>query len=155
MRRSDREIVDRDELRKIITECKVCRLAMQDECGLYIVPLNFGFSYEEGLLTLFFHSATEGRKLSAPTRNAMVAFEMDCGHALIADQEICGYGYRYKSIIGVGRAELIEEPDTKKQALLLIAKHQCETDFAVGDMRLDNVTVFKVAVTSFAGKEHK
>ena len=42
MRRSEREITDPEKLRQILDACKVCRIAMQDEQGLYLVPLNFG-----------------------------------------------------------------------------------------------------------------
>ena len=31
----------------------------------YIVPLNFGYTYEEDVLKLYFHSAGEGRKVDA------------------------------------------------------------------------------------------
>ena len=41
MRRKDREITDIEEIRDIIEKCKVCRLAMQDEEGLYLVPFKF------------------------------------------------------------------------------------------------------------------
>lgn len=46
MRRKDREITDIEEIRDIIEKCKVCRLAMQDEEGLYLVPLNFGYEFK-------------------------------------------------------------------------------------------------------------
>ena len=59
MRRKDREITDIEEIRDIIEKCKVCRLAMQDEEGLYLVPLNFGYEFEEESLALYFHSAKE------------------------------------------------------------------------------------------------
>ena len=52
MRRKDREITDIEEIRDIIEKCKVCRLAMQDEEGLYLVPLNFGYEFEEESLAL-------------------------------------------------------------------------------------------------------
>ena len=52
MRRKDREITDIEEIRDIIEKCKVCRLAMQDEEGLYLVPLNFGYEFEKESLAL-------------------------------------------------------------------------------------------------------
>ena len=42
MRRSDREITDEQELLQVISECDVCRLALNDEEVPYILPLNFG-----------------------------------------------------------------------------------------------------------------
>lgn len=43
MRRTDREIMDRQELLDVMARCDVCRLALNDESGYpYVVPLNFG-----------------------------------------------------------------------------------------------------------------
>ena len=44
MRRSDREIRDITEILAVIDRCKVCRLGFQDTNGVYIIPLNFGYS---------------------------------------------------------------------------------------------------------------
>ena len=43
MRRKDRHITQPDRIMSIIDGCSVCRIAMQDGEGLYIVPLSFGY----------------------------------------------------------------------------------------------------------------
>ena len=60
MRRSDREIIDEQELLQVISECDVCRLALNDEEVPYILPLNFGEEVSDGRLYLYFHGAAEG-----------------------------------------------------------------------------------------------
>lgn len=65
MRRKDREVTCEADKLAILDECKVCRVALQDEQGLYIVPMNFGYQYESDRLTLYFHSAKSGRKITA------------------------------------------------------------------------------------------
>ena len=79
--------------------CKVCRIALRDEQGLYIVPLNFGYQYENGCLTLYFHSAKSGRKINALEKNSAVAFEMDCGHRLMEADEPCRYSFSFEMCI--------------------------------------------------------
>ena len=79
MRRNDREITDSQEILSIVNECKVIRLAMLDEQGLpYIIPLNFGYRFADGVFTFYCHSAREGRKLELLRRDPRVSFEMDC-----------------------------------------------------------------------------
>ena len=46
MRRKDREIRDLDQLEDILKECDAVRIAAQDEAGLFIVPMNFGYRLE-------------------------------------------------------------------------------------------------------------
>lgn len=154
MRRKDREVTRLEDQLSILQDCKVCRVAMQDARGLYIVPLNFGYSCEEGRLTLYFHSAASGRKISAIEENASVAFEMDCRHRLIEAENACGYGYAFGSIIGNGTASIIHDDLEKRKALSLLMKHQTGKDFVFGSQSADTVTVFKIEVAAFSVKEH-
>lgn len=109
MRRHDREITDSREILSIVNDCKVIRLAMLDEQGLpYIIPLNFGYRFADGVFTFYCHSAREGRKLELLRRDPRVSFEMDCRGELQSADHACGYGYYYASVIGSGTAELIE-----------------------------------------------
>ena len=100
MRRKDRQVTQCSEILEIVGSCKVCRLALQDENGLFIVPVNFGYEYMDGALLLYFHSAKDGRKVGAMANNPAVAYEMDCSHELITGKKACDYGYAYRSIMG-------------------------------------------------------
>ncbi len=152
MRRKDREVTETAELLKIIQACKVCRVAMQDDQGLYIVPLNFGYEFMDGRLTLYFHSAKEGRKIDILSKSPAVAFEMDCNHQLIESDVACQNGYSYKSIIGNGRASLTEDIDEKIKGLSLIMVHQTGKEFEMPPQAANSVAVFKVDATVFTGK---
>ena len=109
-----------EEQLAILDQCKVCRVALQDKQGLYLVPLNFGYQYEDGHLILYFHSAKSGRKIDALQENSAVAFEMDCAHRLIEAENPCQYGYAFASIIGNGDALLVEKREEKKKSTFVI-----------------------------------
>ena len=47
MRRKDRQVEDRAEIADILNRSLVCRLGLQDEEGMYIVPLNYGYHWKE------------------------------------------------------------------------------------------------------------
>lgn len=154
MRRKDREVKDIKELIQIIDQCKVCRIAMQDDAGLYIVPMNFGYIYENNQLVLFFHSADKGRKVNALKENKNVCFEMDCEHHLITADEACQHSYAFKSIIGNGNVAFIEDLEEKKAALSILMKHQTGKDFMFDNRMVHSVSVFKIVVQEFTGKYH-
>jgi hypothetical protein len=154
MRRKDREVTKISELMEIIAQCKVCRISMQDKDGLYIVPMNFGYTYEDNQLELFFHSAKEGRKISSLKDNNDVCFEMDCEHRLITADEACQYGYSYKSIIGNGKVIFIDDAKEKKLGLSALMKHQTGKDFSFDEKMINSVCVFKIIVDNYTGKEH-
>jgi len=91
MRRNDRAVDSLTEITSILEDCQVCRLAMCDEDMPYIVPLNFGYTLTDGVLTLYFHCAPEGRKVDILRRNPRVCFEMDIPRELTTGDIACAY----------------------------------------------------------------
>ena len=102
MRRAERQVADEAGIRAILDRCQVCRLALWDEEGPYIVPLSYGYRWEDGGLKLYFHCAREGRKLDALRRNPRAAFEMDTGYTVVEAESACGYTCTYQSVTGMG-----------------------------------------------------
>ena len=112
MRRADKEIKDRSEIEAVLREAKVCRIAMCRGDEPYVVPVVFG--YEEG--AIYFHSATEGKKLDMLKANPRVCFEVDVDVEVVVGKVPCASGVKYRSVIGWGRAEFIEDEEEKAKA---------------------------------------
>ncbi len=158
MRRADREVKDSEEILEVLKSCKVCRLGMMDEGKLYIVPMNYGYVYEDGRLALYFHGAREGKKLNLIEKNPTVGFEMDGAHELAEGKTACQYSYYYASIIGNGRAKLITEAEEKSKALALIMKHQTGKEFAELESNTGlgkAVGIIRVEAEEFTCKRHR
>lgn len=155
MRRKDREVSDINELLDIVEECRICHLGMQDDKGIYIVPLNYGFEYVNNQLNLYFHSAKVGRKIDALKLNPNVCIEMDCDHRLIEGDKACDYSFGFKSIIGNGQVSFIENYDEKLKGLQLLMRHETNKEFVFDERMVNIVTVMKVVVQEFTGKYHK
>ena len=159
MRRKDREITDRQAIIKIIESCQCCRIGFQDDGEVYIVPLNFGFEYDEERFVLYFHGAKEGRKIDLIAKNPCVGFEMDTNHEIYAksnNETACAYTARFQSVIGTGKISMVCDDDEKKHGLLLIMEHttqKCAWSFD-GKM-LNVVAVFKLEVDKLSCKEHE
>lgn len=157
MRRSDRQVNDITSIKKIIDMCKVCRIAFLDEEGLYIVPLNYGYELtSDGSIIFYMHSAKEGRKVNAircAKEGLDVAVELDAGHKLVEGKTACEYGFAYASIIGNGKAYIVDSVYEKKDALKRLMLHQAEKDFEFNDEMADSVEIIKVVVDSYTAKE--
>lgn len=152
MRRKDREITDIKEILAILEACKVMRIAMCRENRPYVVPLSFGYSYENGGFTLYFHCAKEGKKLDWLRENPCLAFEMDCGHNMLPAQSPCSYGYECQSILGEGTAFFVEDPEEKKEILHRYMKHQTGRDFSFTDAQAETVGICKILVEHISAK---
>ena len=155
MRRKDKEIIDTDEKLAIISKCKVCRLGLSENDRPYIVPLNYGFSYDGGKLSLYFHSATEGKKIDIIKKNKNVCFEIDCDTKLVEGKNPCDYGYEFKSIIGFGEIIILDKKDEKINGLNYLMKQQTGRDikYDYNENELEKIFVFKILIDEFTGKQ--
>jgi len=155
MRRKDREIQEIADKLTIIEKCKYCRIGLSENNYPYIVPLNYGYSYEDEKLTLFFHSAIEGKKIDIIKNNNNACFEIDCDTKLIEGEKACNYGYEYRSIIGFGKIIFLETNAEKNDGLNKLMQHQTgeKINYTFNENELKNVLVFKLVVENFTGKE--
>jgi nitroimidazol reductase NimA-like FMN-containing flavoprotein (pyridoxamine 5'-phosphate oxidase superfamily) len=157
MRRKEREITDPEKKIAIIGACKVLRLGIYDGKIPYVVPVNFGYSIKDEELTLYFHSAKEGRKIDALNAFPLVCFEMDAEHELIESKLACNYSYAYASVIGTGTVWFLESPAEKVEALQLIMEHQTgkKTPYHFEEVMLMKTAVCKLVVNEYTAKRHE
>ena len=156
MRRKEREITDLNEKLAVLKKCKVCRLGLSLHDEPYIIPLNFGYSFADNALTLYFHSAAEGKKIDVLRANPRACFEIDTDHELVESDIACGYSFRYASLIGSGRVTFITGTEEKCGALNVLMQHQTGTDrtFTFSDAEIERVLVYKLTVSEFTGKRY-
>lgn len=155
MRRSDREITAVDEMVEVMKKCDVCRLALNDDGYPYIVPLNFGMDYSEGVIRLYFHSASEGYKTELMQKDNRASFEMDCGHELQYFEEKGYCTMAYESVIGRGRIHILEE-DEKAQALTkLMEQYHPDGKIYYNPAAIKRTLVYCLTVEQISGKRKK
>lgn len=149
MRRSEKKITDESALKAVIQQSLVCRLGLSDGCQPYVVPLSFG--YEDGFL--YFHAAHEGRKIEMIRRNDRVCFEFDVNAEIVEGQEACGWSMRYRSVIGFGKAVILDDIEEKRRGLEIIMRQYSDRSFLFPEESVARTAVIKVAIESMAGKQ--
>lgn len=155
MRRKDKEVTDQGKIQEIISACHCCRLGMVDNGRVYIVPLNFGYTKEEGKYTFYFHGAKSGKKIDLMKGNPCVGFEMDTNYQLKEDECACEYSARFQSVIGSGKVTFIEDISEKIHALNVIMEHNTgKGDWEFSDKMVNATCVFRLDVEELACKEH-
>jgi hypothetical protein len=149
MRRKEKEITELSEIETVIAEARVCRMALCDGDEPYVVPLSFG--YADG--TFYFHSALAGRKIEILGRNNRVCLELEAGVALKPGAKACEWGVGFRSVIGFGRAVLVEDPEARRRALDIIMGHYAQGPFEYSDAALAKTAVIRVDVERMTGKK--
>ena len=156
MRRLDRQITDLNEISDILNKAKIMHMAMVENGFPYVLPLNFGYEFENGVLALYFHSANEGRKINILRGNPLVFCEIDMEGGLLGQgSNACIYGYAFSSVMGPGKVSFLESHEEKIHALDIIMKHQTGKDGFEYKGDLANVAVCKVALESFSAKTNR
>ena len=153
MRRKDRQITEIEAIRAILDKAKVLHLAMIDGARPYVVPMNYGYALADGRLTLYLHSAKEGRKLDVLQKNARVAFVLETDVSLVSGGDLpCKYGAAYASVMGEGRATILTDPVEKTDALTMLMKTQTGRNFYITEAMTDSVAVLRIDVEAFTAK---
>ena len=107
MRRSDREISDKKEIERFIAQEQILRIAFYDDGDIYIVPVNYGYSYEDDQLSFYFHGAGAGRKYELSKAKPVVGFEIDGNYKLTEGETACEYSAVFESVTGTGVLQLL------------------------------------------------
>ena len=114
--------------------------------------MNYGYVFENGVLTLYLHGAKEGRKIDIIRKNPNVFIEIDTDIEPFEGNIACKYGLSYSSVMGEGVAKLIEDVEQKKKGLSVLMKTQTNKDFEFTDKMVSIVCVIKIEVSKFTAK---
>lgn len=156
MRRKEREIKDINELVKILSKTCVGTLSLGGGEYPYAVPLNFGFSENDGDFKVYFHCASEGKKIELIKKNPKVCFEVHTMEKITGEgDEPCVYSCAYESVIGFGCVRELTSYDEKKEALIKIMENCTGREFDFNENQTSGVTVFEIAFREVTGKRSK
>lgn len=153
MRRADREVTDAGKIREILENAQIVHIGMVDDGRPYVVPMHYGYQYENGVLTLYMHGAKEGRKCDILAKNPQVFIEIETDVEDASGGDIpCNYGAFYASIMGDGKAAILTDTVEKVEALQILMRTQTKRDFVITEQMSRNVQVFRVIVPHLTAK---
>jgi uncharacterized protein len=119
IRRSHREVTDRNKMIEVVKTGRYAVIALCNENEPYVVTLSYGF--DEATDTFYFHGATKGQKIDFIKANPKACL------TIVKDQ---GYQYdhcthAYQSVICRGNMVLVDHPEERIQAIKVMI-HQLE-----------------------------
>jgi nitroimidazol reductase NimA-like FMN-containing flavoprotein (pyridoxamine 5'-phosphate oxidase superfamily) len=153
MRRTDREMQDREELMKVLRGGAHMTLALSKEDEPYLVTLNY--SLDEARHCLYFHCASQGRKVEILRSNPRVWGQVLEDHGYMQGE--CDHSYA--TVQFSGRAEFVTDIDEKRRALeLMIDRLDHSPDKvrqeSLHSADLKKVTVCRVSIETMTGKHN-
>ena len=152
MTKRERQITDEYQIRAILDTAKVLHLGLCVDNEPYVVPMNYGYVMEGEKLTLYLHSAVRGKKLDMMKANSRVFFELDCDWVPFESEKPCQYGLAYSSVMGRGKAALVEDVEEKMAAMTALMKTQTGKDFTFNERLVSIVAVVRIDVAEYTAK---
>ena len=125
MRQQAREVTDRRIICAMLDAMEIIHVGMHDEPAPYVVPLNFGYAFEDSL-TFYFHCAQEGYKLELLAANPYVCVTA-AQFISYAGGSVKGHLHDFRSVIARGVAGRIppeSEEFDRAHRLLLAHNHR-------------------------------
>ena len=153
MRRSERAIVEQDELAAILRQGRYITLALCRADEPYVVTMSYGYDAEEE--ALYFHCAHEGLKLDFLRHNPQV-----CG-TVIEDQ---GYiqgecAHAYRSVVLRGEMRLVNPLEERVHAMEVLLRHLEDEPQTVrastlqDDAAYGRATILRLDIHEITGKQ--
>ena len=152
MTKRERQVTDPVQIRHILDTAKVLHLGLAVNDEPYVVPMNYGYTEEEGKLVLYLHSALKGKKLDMMSANPNVFFELECDRMPFDGKLPCQYGLVYSSIMGRGKARIVEDVEEKMKAMSILMKTQTGKDFTFNAQLVSIVAVIRIDVEEYTAK---
>jgi nitroimidazol reductase NimA-like FMN-containing flavoprotein (pyridoxamine 5'-phosphate oxidase superfamily) len=153
LRRSDKQLNDSDEIEQLLASVRIMTVAccLKNEPYLFTVD----FVWEPQTRQLWFHSATEGRKMDILKANPRVCVTVVEDRGYIEGE--CDHAYR--SLILDGEANVVTDLAEKRRALELLArKHEPQPEtvlarFAGDEEAVRKVAIVRITVNAISGKQ--
>jgi nitroimidazol reductase NimA-like FMN-containing flavoprotein (pyridoxamine 5'-phosphate oxidase superfamily) len=150
MRRKDKEITDIRQIEDILNKEKLCHMAMANGDEPYMVTFNYGYKKN----CIYFHSAPEGQKIDMVRKNHKVCFMVYTDEQIVSGENPCkDWSMKYKSVMGFGKATILENPVKKAEGLNILMEHYSKKGpFEFSEKNLEETTVIKIEIEKISGK---
>jgi uncharacterized protein len=151
LRRKDREIADHDVLKRVLKSTKYLTIALCMNDEPYLVSLSHG--YDEDRNCLYFHCASEGKKLVYMTTNSKVWGQAVQDYGLTDDCD-----YAYTSVHFSGTISIVDNLDEKKHAMSVLVRQLSrrpdEKLATIRSEKLAKTTICRIDIDYMTGKQH-
>ena len=153
LRKSEREITDKDYILKILQNGKFTTIAMCRDNEPYLVTMSYGYDQENH--RLYFHASNKGLKLDFISENPQVCGTIIEDHGYIQDQ--CEHQYR--TVVFWGRMFEVESLEEKKYGLDILLNHLEEDPKPIkkrnvkDDNSYQKVAILRLDIDEISGKQ--
>jgi hypothetical protein len=113
VREANRAVYDRETIYGILDEGFICHVGFVLEDQPYVIPTMYARMSD----FIYFHGSAASRMLREASNGLPVCITVTLADGLVLARSVFNHSMNYRSVVALGNASLIADPDEKLQAL--------------------------------------
>ena len=152
VREPQRAVYDRAEAYRILDEAFLCHVGFVADGQPYVIPTSYGRDGD----VLYIHGSAASRMLRQLDAGVPVCITVTLLDGLVLARSVFNHSMNYRSVIVLGTATLVSDPEEKLRALRLLSEHilpgRWEDSRQPNPKELKATSVLRLPIDEFSAK---
>ena len=152
IREPHRGVYDRETVYQILDEGFLCHVGFAVEGQPFVIPTSYGRKDS----TLYIHGSAASRMLRQMRDGVAVCITVTLLDGLVLARSVFNHSMNYRSVVILGKAELVDDPAEKLEALRILSEHILPGRWAdarqPNERELKQTSVLRVPIEEFSAK---
>jgi nitroimidazol reductase NimA-like FMN-containing flavoprotein (pyridoxamine 5'-phosphate oxidase superfamily) len=119
VREADRAVYNREAAYRILDEGFLCHVGFVVDGQPFVIPTSYGRKDDN----LYIHGSAASRMLRQMKESVPVCVTVTLLDGLVLARSIFNHSMNYRSVVILGKAMLVDQPEEKLEALRLLSEH--------------------------------
>jgi len=155
VREAERAVYDREAAYRILDEGFLCHVGFVADGQPFVIPTSYGRKDAN----LYVHGSAASRMLRNLKESLPVCITVTLLDGLVLARSIFNHSMNYRSVVVLGKATLVDDPEEKLEALHLLSEHIIPGRWAdsrqPNERELKATSVLRVPIEEFSAKVRK
>ena len=152
VREADRAVYDREAVYRILDEGFLCHVGFVADGQPFVIPTSYGRTNS----SLYIHGSAASRMLRQLKEAIPVCITVTLLDGLVLARSVFNHSMNYRSVVILGKATLVDEPQEKLAALRALSEHilpgRWDDARQPNDRELKATSVLRVPIEEFSAK---
>ena len=152
IREPERGVYDREAAYRILDEGFLCHAGFAVDGQPFVIPTSYG---RKGA-SLYIHGSAASRMLRQLKEGVPVCITVTLLDGLVLARSIFNHSMNYRSVVVLGKATLVDDPEEKLEALRILSEHILPGRWAdsrqPNERELKATSVLRVPIEEFSAK---
>jgi uncharacterized protein len=152
VREPERAVYDREAAYRILDEGFICHVGFSVDGQPFVIPTSFGRKDEN----LYVHGSAASRMLRQLKTAVPVCVTVTLLDGLVLARSVFNHSMNYRSVVILGKATLVDDPEEKLRALRILSEHilpgRWDDARQPNERELKATSVLRVPIEEFSAK---